>query len=400
MLYILYVLYYNTIYGIFILYISRVVDEYIRAAMDLAEDSKKLHSNKSHPAWEYGFFQRSVFVKHLDYWRPWMFNLRDSDHMLLNRVRCIISTLKGTGSMGMKPDRAIFEMSLGRFPELASVTHVNNDGKEITTWPRPSWQARPEEIKFIDSVLPNYVRLPQVFFDGKFPRFFTDTLTIGHANLFFSGFGQIIVYLCPSIGESQKKALIALIDATAHVLMPVFFERELPDLQLQMARAQTLCEMYLPLSFNTMANHAFLEVFLPERGRIARAGSCLHSHMVVFERFNKLLRALMTQFKTPAKHLMLSVLRLNMVEMERVRQPPGYFPTVPEKSSILGALRSGAIDEKAGPDYIRVESVLRGLGDTVTRHLTLTQSAALHDFFLFDRPVYRRAHQKLQGTHI
>ena len=154
--------------------------------MDLAEDSDKRHSSKSHPAWEYGFFERSVFVKHLDYWRPWMFNLRDTDHMHLNRVRMIINILKGTQSMTMKPSRVDFEMSLGRFPELAPVIHENDEGKEISTYPKPPWQALPDEIDFIDSVLPGFIRLPQVFFDGKFPRFFSDVLTIGHANLFFS----------------------------------------------------------------------------------------------------------------------------------------------------------------------------------------------------------------------
>ena len=67
-----------------------------------------------------------------------------------------------------------------------------------------------------------------------------------------------------------------------------------------------------------MANHAFLEVFTPERGRVARTGSPLFTHMVVAERFNKHLRSLLKQYKTPAKHLMITRLRENMIEVERI----------------------------------------------------------------------------------
>lgn len=175
-------------------------------------------------------------------------------------------------------------------------------------------------------------------------------------------------------------------------------QENLFKLHLAHARAQVLCEMTLPLSFNTMANHAFLETFLPVRGRIARTGSPLNSHMVVFERFNKLIRALLTQYKTPAKHLMLSMVRLNMVEVERMRQPPGYFPTVPEKSSLLGAQNSGAFDMKSGPDYIRFEVMIRKLGLCVTRELRPEQSKAVHMYFLDTRDIYQSAHQKLAGN--
>ena len=377
-----------------------ITDQYVLAAMDLAENSDRQYKSKRHPAWKYGFFARSVFVKHLDYWKPWMMNLRDTDHMLLNRIRMIIALLKGTKSMNINPKKMAFENSLGRFAEYGPITTKGSDGNEVTTWPFAPWRASSEEIDFIDSVLPGLVRLPQRCFDGNFPRFFSDKLTIAHANLFFSGIGLALVYLCPSIAEPQREALVSLIEATSHVLMPVLFARELPVLQLKQARAQTLCEMRFPLSFLTIANHAHLEVFIPVRGRVARAGSCLYSHMVVFERFNKLLRALSTQLKSPAKHIMLSLLRLNSVEMERVRQPAGYFPTVPEGSSILGALRIGAFDEEEGPDYIFGAPIVRQLGKVVAKHLTLVQSEQLHAYFLQDdqQPIYQRAHRKLQGN--
>ena len=45
-------------------------DEYVRAAMDLAEQSDLKTTSDNHPAKKYGFYQRSCFVKLLDYWRP------------------------------------------------------------------------------------------------------------------------------------------------------------------------------------------------------------------------------------------------------------------------------------------------------------------------------------------
>jgi hypothetical protein len=141
-----------------------ISDEYVHAAMAIGEASDKDRKSAAHPAKTYGFYERSVFVKHLDYWHPWMFNLRDTDHMIMNRVRGIISALLGEGNMKMTPTRMTFELSLGRFEAYASETHLDAKGKEITTWPTPPWKATKEEIHFIDEVLPNLVRLPQVFF--------------------------------------------------------------------------------------------------------------------------------------------------------------------------------------------------------------------------------------------
>ena len=96
---------------------------------------------------------------------------------------------------------------------------------------------------------------------------------------------------------------------------------------------------------------------------------------------------------------MLSVLRLNMVEMERVRQPLGYFPTLQEQSSILGALHVGAFDEVNGPDYIVGTPIIRVLGRVRSGvELSDIQREQIHLFFLHDRPLYRRAHRKLQGN--
>ena len=86
-----------------------------------------------------------------------------------------------------------------------------------------------------------------------------------------------------------------------------------------------------------------------------------------------------------------------MVETERVRQPLDFFPTIAEASSILGALRAGAFDEKQGPDYILVDSILRKLGKSSTHQLTPFQRERLHAFFLEERPLYNSAHSKLQG---
>ena len=377
-------------------------DEYVRAAMDLAEQSDLKTTSDNHPAKKYGFYQRSCFVKLLDYWRPWMMNIRDTDHMLMNRVRMIINALKGTGNMTVSAKKRDFEISLGRFEDYKPIVNTKPDGSTSTTYPWLPWRASSGEIDFIDNVLPGLVRLPQSMFSGKLPRFFSDTLTIAHAGLFFSGIGLALIYLCPSIAAPQREAYVAIIEATKQILLPVIFARELPGLQLQQAEAQTLCEMRLPLTFNTMSSHAHLEVFLPDRGRVARVGSSVHTHMTPFERFNKILRALLTQHKSPEKHLMLSVLRLHLVEMERVRQPLGYFPNLAEKSSILGLLRAGSgCDEKNGPDYILVDPTIRKLGRVRKGvQLTLVQRERLHAFFLVDddRPVYRSAHRKLQGT--
>ena len=154
-------------------------DEYVRAAMDLAEQSDLKTTSDNHPAKKYGFYQRSCFVKLLDYWRPWMMNIRDTDHMLMNRVRMIINALKGTGNMTVSAKKRDFEISLGRFEDYKPIVNTKPDGSTSTTYPWLPWRASSGEIDFIDNVLPGLVRLPQSMFSGKLPRFFSDTLTIG-----------------------------------------------------------------------------------------------------------------------------------------------------------------------------------------------------------------------------
>ena len=87
-----------------------------------------------------------------------------------------------------------------------------------------------------------------------------------------------------------------------------------------------------------------------------------------------------------------------MVEIQRVAMPVGYFPTVPESSSILGALRSETDLEELGPDYIRVDPVIRVVGQRCTSYLSINQVKMLHICFLEGDPAYALAHQKVQGT--
>ena len=369
--------------------------------MDIAEQPQHRDmSRKSakHPAHELGFYQRSVFVTHLPYWMPWMMNVRDIDHMLLNRMRHIIACWAGTGNYNKSGSKMAFECSLGnRFRQYNCTVGTNEDGKEVKSWPRPPWRATTAEQKNVDNVLSNYVRLPNSFRNGKLSAYFSDTLTIEDAVIFFSGIGKVILGLLSSLAGPQREAFAELIDATANVLLLVIEKKDLPDFQKKMVTAQTKCCLALPLPFATMADHAFLEVFEPTRGRMVRYGTGVHLHMVVFERFNKLLRTLVTQLKSPSIHLMLSWMRMHMVEMQRASQPIGYFPTLPESSSILGAFRSGTSMEEDGPDYIRVDAIIRLVGRSKSQYLNSVQMESLHRFFLQDNKFYSMAHLKMLG---
>ena len=102
-------------------------------------------------------------------------------------------------------------MSLERFHRYAPRTTVV-DGKSTTKLPKQPWRAKKSEIRFVDEVLPRYVRLPNSIKNGKIASYFTDTLTFADAVMFFSGFGKIILSLLPSIGAAQREALSELID--------------------------------------------------------------------------------------------------------------------------------------------------------------------------------------------
>ena len=106
-----------------------VTDEYVRLAMEVAHLSPYKTSSDRHPSKEYGFKAKSVFVKWLDYWCPWMMNFRDTDHMLLNRMRLIIGLWAGSENCKMTPPKMKFEISLGRFRRYNAQTSINRDGK-------------------------------------------------------------------------------------------------------------------------------------------------------------------------------------------------------------------------------------------------------------------------------
>ena len=78
-----------------------ITDDYVRLAMADADLSPYALSSKRHPRWKFGFAGTSVFVKYLPYWQPWMMNFRDTDHMLLTRLRLIIALLRGSGNLAM-----------------------------------------------------------------------------------------------------------------------------------------------------------------------------------------------------------------------------------------------------------------------------------------------------------
>ena len=106
----------------------------------------------------------------------------------------------------------------------------------------------------------------------------------------------------------------------------------------------------------------------------------------------------MTQHKTPAKHLMLGLLRLSMIEIQRLQRPPDYFPITPQGSSILGALRKNELeDDEYGPDYILEAPMYRTIGKCRMQHLSAAQCEDLHQYFLDSRPLYTRAHAKVKG---
>ena len=195
--------------------------------MELADISPYKAKSTRHPGKEYGFKDKSVFVKWLDYWCPWMMNFRDTDHMLLNRMRQIIGLWAGTDNLNITPQKMQLEISLGRFSRYNVQTSTNRDGKEVKKWPRPPWKASKKDIRFVDSVLPSFVRLPNSMRNGKMPAYFSDTLTIEDAVLFFSGLGKLILGLLTSIKRPQRMAFDALLTATEHLLMPVHFKNDL-----------------------------------------------------------------------------------------------------------------------------------------------------------------------------
>ena len=63
-------------------------------------------------------------------------------------------------------------------------------------------------------------------------------------------------------------------------------------------------------------------------------------------------------------------------------------------------LGSAASDEKAGPDYNVTGKDIRMHGKSVSHFFKPAESVALHDFFLQWAPVYRSAHEKLEGQSL
>jgi hypothetical protein len=156
-----------------------------------------------------------------------------------------------------------------------------------------------------------------------------------------------------------------------------------------MAEAFTLAEMNFPIKFDTFAHHSLLHEFQPVDGRVDRYGTSTHYHMSPLERINKLLRMLMKQFKHLAKHLMLSYMRMVMLEVQRSLLPATFFPSNVRHMRHMDCLL---------PEYMTPSGKLRysftGREKTVT--LTPTERKLLHAFFLVECPVYRSAHEKFE----
>ncbi len=154
-----------------------------------------------------------------------------------------------------------------------------------------------------------------------------------------------------------------------------------------MAVGQTLAEMFFPSNFSTAAHHYLLEVFQRKHGRVDRFGTTIHYHMPPLERVNRLLRLLMKAHKNLPKHLLLSYVRMIMVEVQRATQPADFFPTAPRHQHHMQWLL---------PAYLTPDGEMslsfdgrEKLSDLSARDLDM-----LHSFFLNECPIYRSAHLK------
>jgi hypothetical protein len=146
---------------------------------------------------------------------------------MLNAVRDLINLLANTGSIKMTGDTMKFENKYGRFLDYAPVEFKE---RKKHTWvlPQLPWAADPSEIEFIDTHFPSLIRLPKSISNGgRCPKFFSDTLTFADAQLFFSGLGEVILRLLPSIETDQRRAYIAFIRGIAPVYYPVIKEDDL-----------------------------------------------------------------------------------------------------------------------------------------------------------------------------
>jgi hypothetical protein len=161
---------------------------------------------------------------------------------MLNLMRDIIKLIANTGSMKMTPAKMWFENKYGRFTDYAptrlkqSKARNKSEEKKEQKWEvsQPPWAADRAEIDFVDKILPSLVRLPKsVSNGGKFPHFFSDTLTFAHTQLFFSGIGDVIIRLLPSIEDDQRQTYLALIRGVAPVYYPVASEDERVIFQVQ-----------------------------------------------------------------------------------------------------------------------------------------------------------------------
>ncbi len=146
-----------------------------------------------------------------------MMHRRDPPHALINLVRDIIKLWSNDGNQCLT--KAKRKMESKRF-KVGACANSSGDG---VSYPRAPWTGSKADLKFVDQILPLYVRLPKGIGGKRMPHYITGTITIEDAMLFLAGLGKYMLSFLQTIQKPQRTAFNLLFDAVPFALRPVCF---------------------------------------------------------------------------------------------------------------------------------------------------------------------------------
>ena len=216
-------------------------------------------------------------------------------------------------------------------------------------------------------------------------QYFKDTKLTFHDSVnFFSGLGEYILSHLPSIGRRKRRASLGFIHAVQKLIRPTIARDKLPEYHLAMIKACTVCEMTFPLAWSTITMHSMMEVFEPERGRVALYGAPKFLNMAAIERFNMLLRALVKARKNLERTIANRYLLYVLVNVAWRAAKLGDFILSPEQSTAVSQAGGYARDIAKVPLYLLAEdgvSLSFMVGQRLTKDLSDRTKTQLKLFF-------------------
>ena len=215
--------------------------------------AKRVLNGRS-PANQEAFWDIDVLTEFLPYWDKIKQSLYGLEHEVANVIKQMLTTIKNHNGEKLvfgKKQREYEMETVGRFIDCLKPTR---DRK----FPRPPWVVEADEQKAVHK-LPSVCKCPAEW--PAFRKVFADMgfMKTAETMLLAGDVGVYVLRFCTSLRQDYRSMFIRLLRDIEKVISKVSTPGDRADAAADIPVVATMCEQKLPLYWNTMVMHIFID---------------------------------------------------------------------------------------------------------------------------------------------